>query len=125
MMDDVLYVQIRQGSTGAYINDVIIGTPPDPQGKLTVDPYHEGKVRQVLQRFREEKLFLKPEKCTFSESTIEYLGFVISSDNIMMDPFKVDAIMSWPIPESLKQTHSFLGFCNFYGQFIQDYALIT
>jgi len=125
MMDDVLHVQIRQGEVSDYIDDVIIGTPPDPTGKLDHDSYHEQKVRPVLQRFREEKLYLKPEKCTFSEETVEYLGFVISGDNIMMDPSKVDAITSWPVPKTLTETRSFLGFCNFYRRFLNDYALIA
>ena len=125
MMDDILATEIRQGDTKGYIDDVIVGTRPDPSGKLNDDQYHEERVRQVLQRFREEKLFLKAEKCTFSEKTVEYLGFIISGDSIMMDPTKIDAITSWPIPTSLTQVRSFLGFTNFYRRFLNDYALIA
>ena len=67
MMDDAPTAQIWQNDTNAYIDGVIIGTKPDPKGKLTHDKFHAEKVRPVLQRFREEGLFLKPEKCTFSQ----------------------------------------------------------
>lgn len=125
MMDDVLIVQVRQGGTNPYIDDVIIGTPKDPSGKLDEDSFHQNKVRPVLEQFRKEKLFLKPEKCTFSEKTVEYLGFIISGKSITMEPSKVDAIVSWPEPKTLTQLRSFIGFTNFYRRFIQDYALIA
>lgn len=122
MMNDIFVDYVRRGDTGVYIDDVIIGTKSDPTGKLSDLEYHEKAVREILEVFREQKLFLKPEKCDFSQKQVEYLGFVISGDHVMMDPTKVEGVTTWPVPTSLKQLRSFLGFCNFYRRFVQNYS---
>jgi len=48
-------------------------------------------------------------------------GYIIGQDGIKMSPEKVDAVLSWKRPGSLANTQSFLGFANFYRQFIQNY----
>ena len=125
MMNDIFVVYIWWGNTGVYINDVIIGTHSDPTGVLDDLAFHKKSVREVLQVFREQKLFFKPEKCEFSQQKVEYLGFVITGDHMMMDPTKVDGIKSWPIPTNLKQLCSFIGFLNFYRRFIKDFSSIA
>jgi hypothetical protein len=86
---------------------------------------HKKHVREVLRRLRENDLFCKPEKCEFHASQIEYLGYVIGQDGISMDKKKVQAILDWPIPKSVKQVQSFLGFANFYRRFVYAYSNIT
>jgi hypothetical protein len=125
MMNDTLMVHIRKGKTDAYIDDVFIGSGKDPEKKLSDLHYHQKCVKDVLQVFRENKLFLKAEKCEFAQREIGYLGFVINKDGMKMDPLKVEAIAKWPIPTKLKELQSFLGFANFYRRFIKDYASIT
>ena len=39
-------------------------------------------------------------------------------DCMEMDPTKVSAVTSWPIPNSRKQLQRFLGFANFYQRVI-------
>jgi len=68
----------------------------------------------VLQCLEDEDLFLKPEKCFFEQSSIEYLGMIITHDKVQMDPAKLSAIVDWPTPKWLKDVQSFLGFGNFY-----------
>ena len=82
-------------------------------------------MRQVLQILRKEKLCLKPEKCSFGTPTIDYLGYIIGSGEVRMDPKKVKTITEWTTPKNLTQLQSFLGFCNFYRRFIQGYSAIT
>ena len=79
-------------------------------------------VWQVLEILRCHKLFLKPSKCTFEATTVKYLGFIISNRTIQMDPIKVEGIMEWPTPCSKRDIQQFLGFTNFYQQFICNYA---
>ena len=79
----------------------------------------------VLCHFKAHDLFLKPEKCSFNQLKIEYLGVLITEGRIHMDPVKVKAIMDWPVPKTLKQVQSFLSFCNFYRQFIKNYSHIV
>ena len=53
------------------------------------------------------------------------MGFIIGNGEIRMDPKKVEAIQVWPEPKNLTNIQSFLGFCNFYQQFIKDFNKIT
>jgi hypothetical protein len=68
---------------------------------------------------------LKLEKCTFNAQEVEYLGMIIKPGCITMDPTKLDGIKDWPVPTMVKETRSFLGFCNFYQNFISHYSDLT
>jgi hypothetical protein len=59
-------------------------------------------------------IILKPEKCDFEKTEIEYLGVIISHNSMRMDPTKIKGIMEWPVPKNIKQVQAFLGFVNFY-----------
>jgi hypothetical protein len=86
---------------------------------------HKKHVQEVLRRLRANDLFCKPEKCEFHASEIEYLGYIIKADGISMDQKKVKAILDWPVPKTVKQIQSFLGFANFYRRFVYAYSNIT
>src|SRR5882762_1930452 len=83
---------------------------------------HKRVVPEVLQILADNKLYLKPEKCDFEKLEIEYLGLHIAYDKIMMDPIKVQGITDWPIPRDVTDVRSFLGFMNFYCQFIHNFS---
>ncbi len=100
-----------------YMDDILIFT--DTLEELRI------LTHQVLQKIDEYDLFLKPEKCFFAQTTIEYLGLVISAGRVSMDPAKVTGITNWPNPRTLKQLQAFLGFCNFYRRFILDYSRLA
>ena len=85
---------------------------------------HKKHVHEVLHRLHENGLYACPDKCCFSEDTIEYLGFILSKDGLKMDPSKVQTIQDWPEPCKVKDVQSFLGFANFYHHFISDYSNI-
>ena len=76
----------------------------------------------VLKRLREHGLYAKLEKCTFECNQEEFLGYVISSKGISMDPAKVKTVVEWQTPGSLWDVQCFLGFANFYRKFIQHYS---
>jgi hypothetical protein len=52
------------------------------------------------------------------------LGYVVSKEGIMMDPSKVEAITSWPIPKSIHDIRSFHGLASFYQRFIKGFNTI-
>ncbi|SCV73791.1 BQ2448_6221 [Microbotryum intermedium] len=64
------------------------------------------------------------EKCEFNQASTEYLGFIISPSGVSMSQGKVKAITSWPTPTTFKELQQFLGFCNFYRQFIKGYSRV-
>ena len=100
-----------------YLDDILIFS--------TDEQTHIRHVRQVLQRLLKNQLFVKAEKCEFHVSTVSFLGFVVSGDNIQMDPAKVSAVADWPIPTSRKLVQRFLGFANFYRRFIRNFSMIA
>ena len=93
-----------------YLDDLLIYT----NGTLEEHATH---VRLVLERLRKEKLYAKAEKCEFHQTTVEFLGFIISPDGVTMDPKKVDAITNWPTPTCVRDIQSFLGFAKFLSAF--------
>ena len=86
---------------------------------------HQGHVRKVLQRLLENRIFVKAEKCEFSCSTTTFLGYIVTAGSIAMDPEKVRAVEQWPTPTDRKALQRFLGFANFYRQFIRNYSSIA
>ncbi|MBW0584071.1 hypothetical protein O181_123786 [Austropuccinia psidii MF-1] len=83
---------------------------------------HVTHVSTVLSRLRANNLFAKVSKCLFHVSSVEYLGYVVSSEGLKMDQAKVQQILNWPPPRNLKALQSFLGFANFYHRFIKNYS---
>lgn len=95
-----------------YIVDILIFTKTDNLEK------HNEIVWEVLWKLEENHLFIKLEKCLFHTKEIEFLGIVISPDGIKMGMNKVQVILQWPEPTTIKGVRSFLGLVNFYHQFI-------
>lgn len=103
----------------AYIDDVLIYT----DGSLED---HRRKVKMVVRRLREAGLHLDIDKCEFEVQEVKYLGFIIQvGQGIRVDPEKIQAILQWVPPSSVKGVRSFLGFANFYRAFVPDFAAIA
>ncbi|MBW0559070.1 hypothetical protein O181_098785 [Austropuccinia psidii MF-1] len=83
---------------------------------------HATHVSTVLSRLRANNPFAKASKCLFHVSSVEYLGYVVSSERLKMDQAKVQQILNWPPPRNLKALQYFLGFANFYCHFIKNYS---
>ena len=65
---------------------------------------------------------MQPSKCEFHKKEMEYLGYIISKEGIKADPVKTQAIWDWTTPKTKKEIQCFLGFCNFYRQFIEGFS---
>ena len=59
---------------------------------------------KVLARLQENDPFLKPSKCMFNQTKVDYLGMVIEEGKISMDSGKLKGIQDWPTPTTVKQT---------------------
>jgi hypothetical protein len=75
---------------------------------------HVAHVKQVLERLRANGLYVKPSKCVWHTQEVEFLGFVINTEGLVMEPSRVETIREWPVPTSYREVQVFLGFANFY-----------
>jgi len=79
----------------------------------------------VLQRLLDLDLYLRPTKCSFNQTSIKYLGLIISEGELRMDPVKLKAVSNWPTLTKVKNIQEFLGFCNFYRRFVKNYSALA
>ena len=115
-MNDILREHLDLTAVG-ILDDVII---------FSEDPaLHTQHVRSILQILRENQLYAKVEKCEFDKDHMTFVGYMVSRSGIGMDPAKVSAILDWPVPKSVKEVQSFLGFANFYRKFILHYSALA
>ena len=82
-------------------------------------------VQTILQKLLSAGLYTKFEKCEFHMQKVSFLGFIISSEGISMDPERIRTVAEWPVPESILDIQVFLGFSNFYHRFIEGYSCVV
>ena len=86
---------------------------------------HRKHVWEVLRHLRKHGLYAKPEKCEFHLESMEYLRYCLAPSGLTMAQSKIQTICDWPEPRQIKDIQSFLGFTNFYHQFIYNYSNIV
>jgi len=75
---------------------------------------HNAIIVWVLDILCRHQLYLKAEKCTFGQPTVEYLSFILSEGRVEMDPVKVAGVHDWPTLRNVTEVQSFIRFVNFY-----------
>jgi hypothetical protein len=73
----------------------------------------------------EHNLFLKPEKCSFKQTSIKFLGVWITQGEVQMDNTKVEKVCNWRPPTNVTKVQKLLGFTGYYWYFIKDYSKIA
>ena len=100
-----------------YLDDVLV------VGKTFEE--HNGNLARVLERFREAGLKLKPKRCKFVQSTVEYLGHIVSVAGIWTDPKKLEAVKQYPPSKDLQTLRSFLGLASYYRRFVPGFTRVA
>jgi len=100
-----------------YLNDILIYSN-------NMSDHHQN-VKEVLKHFYKTSLYAKAEKYKFHSELVEYLGYILSPSGLTMSNDKVKLIQDWPESKKIKDIQSFLGFANFYCQFIFNYLDIV
>uniref|UniRef100_A0A0W0EUI0 Reverse transcriptase n=1 Tax=Moniliophthora roreri TaxID=221103 RepID=A0A0W0EUI0_MONRR len=116
-MDDVLQDFMAEGWCLVYMDNILI--------YLDTKEQHQERTLRLLQRLKEQDLYLKPYKCKFDVQEIDFLGLIIRPGQIAMDPTKLSGISQWLAPTTVTRVRSFTGFTNFYQKFIGNYSAIA
>ncbi|GJR71973.1 putative reverse transcriptase domain-containing protein [Tanacetum coccineum] len=86
---------------------------------------HEGHLKLILNLLKKEELYAKFSKCEFWLSKVQFLGHVIDSEGIHVDPAKIEAIKDWASPKTPTEIRQFLGLAGYYRRFIEGFSKIA
>lgn len=100
-----------------YLDDIVICTQTFEQ--------HIEVLREVLKRLMNAGLTLNREKCHFCKSELRYLGYVVNSSGLLVDPEKVRAILELKAPTNTTELRRILGVCGWYRRFLKDFSTVT
>src|ERR1043165_1741763 len=100
-----------------YLDDILIYSKNEEE--------HAEHLRLVLMKLREQRLYAQFPKCEFWLPEVTYLGHVISAKGIAVNLERVQAILDWTPPKSVKQVRSFLGFASYCRRFFETFYKVA
>ncbi|GJT05348.1 putative reverse transcriptase domain-containing protein [Tanacetum coccineum] len=86
---------------------------------------HKEHLKQILELLKKEELYAKFSKCEFWIPKVQFLGHVIDSEGIHVDPAKIESIKDWASPKSPTEIRQFLGLAGYYRRFIEGFSKIA
>jgi hypothetical protein len=99
------------------MDDILVYSPTLPE--------HAHHLAAILKLLQDNQFFVKPSKCSFAQTELEYLGHIVSADGVATDPRKTQAMQSWPRPTTITELRGFLGLTGYYRKFVKGYGIIA
>lgn len=104
-------------SVYVYLDDIIITSESLEE--------HLRLIRIVGERLTRAGLTINIQKSKFCQTSIRYLGYVLTADGLSMDAAKIQPILDYPAPRNVKDVRRLIGLAGFYQKFIKNYSEIT
>lgn len=101
----------------AYLDDIIVCSKDFES--------HLNELNQIFEKLKKFGFHLNNNKCFFCKPEVKYLGHILTTNGIKIDPEKSAAILKRPMPKNLKQLMSFLQTCSWFRRFIPDFSKIS
>ncbi|GKA00096.1 putative reverse transcriptase domain-containing protein [Tanacetum coccineum] len=86
---------------------------------------HKEHLKLILELLKKDELYAKFSKCEFWIPKVQFLGHVIDSEGIHVDPAKIESIKDWASPKSPTEIRQFLGLAGYYRRFIEGFSKIA
>ncbi|GKG22637.1 putative reverse transcriptase domain-containing protein, partial [Tanacetum coccineum] len=86
---------------------------------------HKEHLKAILELLKKDELCAKFSKCEFWIPKVQFLGHVIDSQGIHVDPAKIESIKDWESPKTPTEIRHFLGFAGYYRRFIKGFSKIA
>ncbi|XP_071739339.1 uncharacterized protein [Rutidosis leptorrhynchoides] len=116
LMNEIFRPLLRKGVL-VFFDDILLYSSTWEQ--------HLHLLSTVLQLLHLHKLVINDTKSSFGIQSVEYLGHILDSKGVSMDPSKIQSVRDWPIPTTVKGVRGFLGLTGYYRKFIQNYGKIA
>lgn len=84
--------------------------------------YWIGRVREKLEK---AGLHVEFRKCQFGKESVKYLGFIVDGKGLRIDNDRIDPIIKYPAPRTIKQLKRFIGMASWYRKFVPNFAMIV
>nr|GFC73099.1 putative reverse transcriptase domain-containing protein [Tanacetum cinerariifolium] len=100
-----------------FIDDILIYSKDEKE--------HEEHLKAILEFLKKEELYAKFSKCEFCIPKVQFLGHVIDSQGIHVDPTKIESVKDWASPKSPTEIRQLLGLAEYYQRFIEGFSKIA
>ncbi|GKD34289.1 putative reverse transcriptase domain-containing protein [Tanacetum coccineum] len=116
----VVFMDLMNRVCKPYLNKFVIVFIDDILVYSHNKEKHANHLRIILELLKKEKLYAKFSKCDFWIHIVQFLGHLIDSQGLDVDPAKIEAVKNWTSPTTPTEIHQFLGLAGYYRRFIKD-----
>ncbi|GKA66430.1 putative reverse transcriptase domain-containing protein [Tanacetum coccineum] len=109
--------QLQELADKVFIDDILIYSRNKEE--------HANHLRIILELLRKEELYAKFSKCDFWISIVQFLGHILDSQGIHVDPAKIEAVKNWVSPTTPTEIRQFLGLASYHQRFIKNFSKIA
>lgn len=116
LMDRTIPSALRE-SVFVYIDDLLI---------VSADfRTHLERLKVVAESLQKAQLTINIEKSVFMMRSIKYLGHIVGHGQIKPDPGRVQSIVNFPQPKTVRQLRRFIGMIGWYRRYIHNHASVS